>query len=123
MLEWQAILNNGEVIDSTEDIGLWRKLSQRCKQEGLTISSLKNRGLEIDEAADSYFIIQEAVVLSVYRDPENQRFRRGFGSIRRKNNKCRISWVCEQHKGGNYTEVIKGISDFYEEISIPVKKN
>jgi hypothetical protein len=119
---WKVVLANGEIIEQDiEDLGCWRKLSQRCHKEEIKIKQLFYNGEEIDPKGDAYFIIYD--ILAPFRGKQSLKI--GLGSIRESRNKCRIRWFPLVGYNKNikaYNEVIRGVPEPYQEISITKQK-
>jgi hypothetical protein len=115
MAKWIATLENGEVVEESE-LGSWRMLAERCDSEGLSITSLKYNGEEVNPKAQWYFVIHDIFVVKGGKADG----RKGLGSIIKGGSRYRIKWVESSIPSRNYDEVRKGVPTFYKELAIPV---
>jgi hypothetical protein len=117
---WKIKLSNGDTVEQSEDQFLWRKIMNRCKENGLHIVSFTWNGKEIDDRATACFIIND-VAGSTVRGLVRARV--GLGSFR-ENGKGRIMWKTQvgNPTAGDYCEVIRpDKAQTYKEISIDRK--
>lgn len=85
---WEVTLSDDSISQMNEDITLWRKIRDKCKQNGLHVTSLKWNGEEIDPRGKSVFIISDIVGTA---SQGIIRARIGLGTFR-SNDKASIQW-------------------------------
>lgn len=118
---WKAKLSDGSVVEQSNDIALWRRTMNHCKEQGLQVVSFTWNDEEVDDRAVACFIINDAAGSTAHG---LLRARVGLGTFR-ENGKGRIQWktVVGDPKYGDYSEVVQAKdAATYREISIDRKK-
>lgn len=116
---WKAVLNNNEIITDNGQDSQWRKLSERCKKQGLHIIDFYDHGERVRDA-DFYFVMFQVAGFSNGINIKTK----GIGQLR--NNKAYIDWYDCDADTKLYKQVISGNqlrSNYYFLTDLAIPRN